>query len=151
MLPPCHSCYTVLLMLHRHLRYTISLVLPPCHTCYHRATHVLPPCHSCYTVPLMLHRASHVTTCGQGAQSPWGRPWKWFGNRRLVKLPDDKKRKAEMRTSEEEGKRMRLFVEGKDVMAQLDENKKQVDKLTVKELDACMAFGRRSRPHLPCP
>ena len=66
-------------------------------------------------------------------------------------MPDDKKRKAEMRTSEEQGKRMRFFVERKDVMAQLDENKKQVDKLTVKELDACMAFGRRSRPHLPCP
>ena len=63
---------------------------------------------------------------------------------RQAATANDKKRKAELRTSEEDGKRMRLFVEGTKVLAQLDENKKQVDKLTVKELDALLAISNKT-------
>ena len=61
---------------------------------------------------------------------------------RQLATAEEKKRKAEDKTSAEDAKRVKLFVQGKAVIARLDANETQVDKLTVSDLDACLVvFG----------
>ena len=60
---------------------------------------------------------------------------------RQLATAEDKKRKAEEKSSAEDEKRVKLFVQGKAVIARLDSGAK-VDKLTVSDLDACLVvFG----------